>query len=101
MLDQKKYESALAGFKQDFVGRQWPNEKYKRNTSWKISRPDLKNKQDIKECNMKNRKEARAWDDAFDREFFTPEEISESDMRADTIKAMIEAREEMRVIKGG
>lgn len=47
MFDQKKYESALAGFKQDFVGRQWPNEKYKRNTSWKISRPDLKNKQEI------------------------------------------------------
>ena len=41
------------------------------------------------------------WDDAFDREFFTPEEISESDMRADIITAMIEAREEMRVIKGG
>ena len=54
-----------------------------------------------KECNMNNRKEARAWDDAFDREFFTPEEISESDMRADIITAMIEAREEMRVIKGG
>ena len=44
---------------------------------------------------MKNRKEARAWDDAFDREFFTPEEISESDMRASIITAMIEAREEM------
>ena len=50
---------------------------------------------------MKNCKEARAWDDAFDREFFTPEEISESDMRTDIITAMIEAREEMRVIKGG
>ena len=50
---------------------------------------------------MKNRKEARAWDDTFDREFYTPEEISESDMRADIITAMIEAREEMRVIKGG
>ena len=50
---------------------------------------------------MKNRREARAWDDVFDREFFTPEEISESDMRADIITAMIEAREEMRVIKGG
>ena len=46
---------------------------------------------------MKNRKEARAWDDAFDREFFTPEEISESDMRADIITAMIEAREEMGI----
>ena len=44
---------------------------------------------------MNNRKEARAWDDAFDREFFTPEEISESDMRASIITAMIEAREEM------
>jgi N12 class adenine-specific DNA methylase len=55
----------------------------------------------LKGCKMKNCKEARAWDDAFDREFYTPEEISESDMRADIITAMIEAREEMRVIKGG
>lgn len=46
---------------------------------------------------MKNRKEARAWDDAFDKEFFTPEEISESDMRASIITAMIEAREEMGI----
>ena len=46
---------------------------------------------------MKNRKEARVWDDAFDREFFTPEEISESDMRANIITAMIEAREEMGI----
>jgi len=46
---------------------------------------------------MKNHKEARAWDDAFDREFFTPEEISESDMRANIITAMIEAREEMGI----
>ena len=46
---------------------------------------------------MKNRKEARAWDDAFDREFFTPEEISESDMRANIMTAMIEAREEMGI----
>ncbi len=29
MFDQKKYEGALAAFKQDFTGRQWPNEKYK------------------------------------------------------------------------
>ena len=49
---------------------------------------------------MKKRKEARAWDDAFDREFFTPEEISESDMRADIITAMIEAREEMGISQG-
>ena len=46
---------------------------------------------------MKNCKEARAWDDAFDREFYTPEEISESDMRANIITAMIEAREEMGI----
>ena len=46
---------------------------------------------------MKNRKDARAWDDAFDREFFTPEEIAESDMRASIITAMIEAREEMGI----
>ena len=46
---------------------------------------------------MNNRKVARAWDDAFDREFFTPEEISESDMRANIITAMIEAREEMGI----
>ena len=46
---------------------------------------------------MKNRKEARVWDDTFDREFFTPEEISESDMRANIITAMIEAREEMGI----
>ena len=49
---------------------------------------------------MKNCKEARAWDDAFDREFFTPEEISESDMRADIITTMIEAREEMGISQG-
>ena len=29
MFDQKKYENTLAGFRQDFVGRQWLNEKYK------------------------------------------------------------------------
>ncbi|MBQ6120918.1 MAG: helix-turn-helix transcriptional regulator [Clostridia bacterium] len=46
---------------------------------------------------MKNRKEARVWDDAFDREFYTPEEIAESDMRAGIITAMIEAREEMGI----
>ena len=46
---------------------------------------------------MKKSNEARAWDDAFDRAFFTPEEISESDMRADIITAMIEAREEMGI----
>ncbi|MBR0464540.1 MAG: helix-turn-helix transcriptional regulator [Clostridia bacterium] len=46
---------------------------------------------------MKNRKEARVWDDAFDREFYTPEEIAESDMRAGIITAMIEARGEMGI----
>ena len=29
MFDQSKYESALASFKQDFIKRQWPDEKYK------------------------------------------------------------------------
>ena len=40
-------------------------------------------------------KEPRAWDEAFDREFFSPGEIAASDMRASIITAMIEAREEM------
>ena len=47
MFDQKKYESALAGFKQDFVGRQWPNEKYKWEAvkwfqdHWDVNAPDF------------------------------------------------------------
>ena len=41
---------------------------------------------------MKNRKEARVWDDAFDREFFTPEEILASKARVQIISAVIEAR---------
>ena len=36
----------------------------------------------------------KTWDDAFDREFFTPEEIAESNMKAKIITALIEAREE-------
>ncbi|MBR1560444.1 MAG: helix-turn-helix transcriptional regulator [Clostridia bacterium] len=44
---------------------------------------------------MSNVKAPRAWDDAFDKEFYTPEEIAESDMRAGIITAMIQAREEM------
>ena len=34
------------------------------------------------------------WDDEFDREHFTPEEIAESDLRANLITAMIQARQE-------
>ena len=49
---------------------------------------------------MKNCKEARAWDDAFDREFYTPEEISESDMRADIITTMIEREKRWVFPKG-
>lgn len=47
MFDRKKYESALAGFKQDFVGRQWPNEKYKWEAvkwfqdHWDVNAPDF------------------------------------------------------------
>ena len=47
MFDQKKYESALAGFKQDFVGRQWLNEKYKWEAvkwfqdHWDVNAPDF------------------------------------------------------------
>ena len=47
MFDHKKYESALAGFKQDFAGRQWPNEKYKWEAvkwfqdHWDVNAPDF------------------------------------------------------------
>ncbi len=47
MFDQKKYERALAGFKQDFVGRQWPNERYKWEAvqwfqdHWDVKAPDF------------------------------------------------------------
>ena len=47
MFDRKKYENALAGFKQDFVGRQWPNEKYKWEAvkwfqdHWDVNAPDF------------------------------------------------------------
>ncbi len=34
------------------------------------------------------------WDEAFDKEHFTPEEIAESDMRVALITALIEARRE-------
>lgn len=34
------------------------------------------------------------WDDEFDREHFTPEEIAESDLRVALITAMIQARKE-------
>lgn len=34
------------------------------------------------------------WDEEFDKEHFTPEEIAESDLRAGLITAMIKARQE-------
>ena len=34
------------------------------------------------------------WDDEFDKEHFTPEEIAESDLRVALITAMIQARKE-------
>lgn len=34
------------------------------------------------------------WDEEFDREHFTPEEIAESDLRAAFITALVEARQE-------
>ena len=34
------------------------------------------------------------WDDAFDKEHFTAEEIAESDMRATLITALVQARQE-------
>ena len=34
------------------------------------------------------------WDDDFDREFFTPEEIAESDLKVALITSLIEARKE-------
>lgn len=40
-------------------------------------------------------KKATVWDDALEREFYSPEALAESDMRVGIISAMIEAREEM------
>ena len=34
------------------------------------------------------------WDDEFDKEHFTPEEIAETDMRVALITALVEARQE-------
>lgn len=34
------------------------------------------------------------WDEEFDKEHFTPEEIAESDLRAALISALVEARQE-------
>ena len=34
------------------------------------------------------------WDEEFDKEHFTPEEIAESDLRATLISALVEARQE-------
>lgn len=37
------------------------------------------------------------WDDDFDREHFTPEEIAESDMRVALITALVKARQEQGI----
>ena len=37
------------------------------------------------------------WDEEFDREHFTPEEIAESDLQAALIAAMVEARQEQGI----
>lgn len=39
----------------------------------------------------------RVWDEEFDRENFTPEEIAESDLQAAIISAMIDARKEQGI----
>ena len=39
----------------------------------------------------------RVWDEEFDREHFTPEEIAESDLRAALITALVEARQEQGI----
>ena len=39
----------------------------------------------------------RVWDEEFDREHFTPEEIAESDLQAAIITAMVEARKEQGI----
>lgn len=38
---------------------------------------------------MGTRNGFRVWDDEFDREFFTPEEIAESDLRASLVAAQL------------
>lgn len=37
------------------------------------------------------------WDEEFDREHFTPEEIAESDLRAAIITALVHARREQEL----
>lgn len=37
------------------------------------------------------------WDEEFDREHFTPEEIAESDLQAALITAMVQARQEQGI----
>ena len=39
----------------------------------------------------------RVWDEEFDREHFTPEEIAESDPQAALITAMVKARQEQGI----
>ena len=37
------------------------------------------------------------WDEEFDKEHFTPEEIAESDLRAELITALVKARQEQGI----
>ena len=39
----------------------------------------------------------RVWDEEFDREYFTPEEIAESNLQAALITAMVKARQEQGI----
>ena len=39
----------------------------------------------------------RVWDEEYDREHFTPEEIAESDLHAALITALVEARQEQGI----
>jgi len=39
----------------------------------------------------------RVWDEEFDREHFTPEEIAESDLQAALMAAMVEARQQQGI----
>ena len=39
----------------------------------------------------------RVWDDELDREFYTPEEIAETNIRAAVITALVEARQELGI----
>lgn len=50
---------------------------------------------------MGTKKGFRVWDDEFDREFFTPEEIAESDLRASLVAEIVRARRERGLSQKG